>query len=143
MSRQTAEDAILALLRAGLPDSVKVGSMPLALDEDEVYGFSNSAVWVLYAGATSEDNTMLGAHVQPEKWTWAVYPLAKRYRSSQERQQGALALMDLVLGILAGAQILDAQLTKGRDQVAPVPPGKGVFGYEVLFTLEQEIRRIP
>jgi hypothetical protein len=142
MSRQTAEDAIIALLRDGLSASVKVGSMPLGLDEDEIYNFSNLAVWVLYAGGASEDNTMMGAHVQPEKWMWAVYTLAKRYRSSQERQQGALALMEQVLGILVGKQILDAPLMKGRDQVAPVAPGKGVFGYEVLFTLEQDIRRI-
>jgi len=143
MSRQTAEDAILDLLRAGLPAAVKVGPMPLGLDEDDVYGFSGEAVWVVYAGGAPKENTMMGAHVQPDTWAWAVYALSKRYRSSQERKQGALALMEQVLDVLVGVMILDAPLTKGRDQVAPVAPGKGVFGYEIIFTLEQELRRIP
>lgn len=143
MSRQTAEDEILGLLRAGLPAAVKVGSMPLGLDEDDVYGFPGEAVWVVYAAGEPKENTMMGAHVQPETWAWAVYALSKRYRSSQERKQGALALLELVVGILVGAMVLDAPLTKGRDQVAPVAPGKGVFGYEIIFTLEQELRRIP
>jgi hypothetical protein len=141
MSRQAAEDAILALLSAGLAATVKVGSMPLGLDEDKALAFQDAAVWVVYAGAQSGLNTMLGAHVQPEKWTWAVYPLAKRYRATLDRKQAALELFEDVLGILTGATILDAPLTKGRDQIAPVAPGKGVFGYEILFTLDQEIRR--
>ncbi|NLW82490.1 MAG: hypothetical protein GXY42_12595, partial [Desulfovibrionales bacterium] len=120
-----------------------VGPMPLGLDEDDVYGFSGEAVWVVYAGGAPKENTMMGAHVQPDTWAWAVYALSKRYRSSQERKQGALALMEQVLDVLVGVMILDAPLTKGRDQVAPVAPGKGVFGYEIIFTLEQELRRIP
>lgn len=143
MSRQVAEDAILGLLRASLPQTVKIGPMPMGLDEDEVYGFPSEAVWVLYAGGVSKENVMLGGHVQPEKWAWAVYSLSKRYRSSQERQQGALALMEQVIDVLGGALVLDAPLEKGRDQVAPVAPGKGVFGYEIIFTLEQELRRAP
>lgn len=141
MSRKVAEDAILALLKAGLPATVTVGPMPLGLDEPAALAFPDAAVWVVYAGGAPGPNTMMGVHVQPEKWTWAVYPLAKRYRASTDRQQEALSLLEDVIGILTGAPILDAPLTKGRDQIAPVAPGKGVFGYEIIFTLEQEIRR--
>lgn len=143
MSRQAAEDAILSQLRARLAGTVEVGSMPLGLDEDQALAFKDSAVWVVYAGGVPQPNIMMGAHVQPENWSWAVYPLAKRYRSAQDRQGAALTLLEQTVAILTGADVLGAPLTKGRDQIAPVTPGKGVFGYEVIFTLDHDIRRMP
>lgn len=143
MTRQEAEDAILALLLAGMAATVEVGSMPLGLDEDKALAFKSAAVWVVYVGGAPKPNIMMGAHVQPETWAWAVYPLAKRYRSTQDRQEAALDLLEQVVGILPGADIMGAPLAKGRDQIAPVTPGKGVFGYEIIFTLENDIRRMP
>lgn len=143
MTRKDAEDAILALLRAGLAATVEVGPLPRGLDEDNAEAFKDLAVWVVYVGGVPGPNIMMGAHVQPETWSWAVYPLAKRYRSAQDRQEAALTLLEQTVAILTGADILGAPLTKRRDQVAPVTPGKGVFGYEIIFTLDHDIRRMP
>lgn len=141
MTRAQYEDEILALIRAAVPNGVTVDSLPLGLADRKALDVRNSAVWVVYAGGVPGQNQAMNALVQAETWSWLVIPLAKNYRSPQAGSSSALELLELIVSALAGADLGDAQLIKGRDQLAGLPEGCGLAGYEILFSLKTYLRR--
>jgi hypothetical protein len=135
------EDAIIALLSAGLPDSVQVDSLPLGMNDRKALDVRTAAVWVVYAGAVNKPNQSAGALVQPETRNWSCMVLAKKYRSSRDAGDAALDLLEQVVGILAGAMVDGARVAKVRDQLMRLEEGKGIVGYEATFSLQTYLRR--
>ncbi|AGW12840.1 hypothetical protein [Megalodesulfovibrio gigas] len=146
-ARTDVEDAILDVLRAGLPALKQLGSLPLGLNDRAALNVQDSAVWVYYAGGEPGDNESLPGHLQQERWTFAVLCLAKRYRGAREGAGAACELLEAVIDILAGAVLSpdgtgDLPLSKGPDRLLPLPEGCGVVGYEILFTCDTIIQRL-
>lgn len=141
MTRAQCEDAIIALIRAAVPAGVVVDSLPQGLSDRKALDVRGSAVWVVYVGGVPGQNQAMNALVQPETWSWLVIPLSKNYRSPQAGAASALGLLELIVPALAGAEIGAAQLSKGRDQLAGLPEGCGLTGYEIIFTLKTYLRR--
>ncbi|MCA1945995.1 MAG: DUF1834 family protein [Desulfovibrio sp.] len=145
-ARTDVEDAILDLLRAGLPALKQLGSLPLGLHDRAALDVRDSAVWVYYAGGEpldgAGDNESLSGHLQQEQWTFAVLCLAKRYRGARDGAGAACELLEAVVGILAGASPCDLPLSKGPDRLLPLPEGCGVVGYEILFTCDTIMQRL-
>jgi phage gp37-like protein len=135
------EDALIALLSAGLPDTVQVDSLPLGMNDRKALDVRLAAVWVVYAGSANKPNMSAGALNQPETRTWSCMVLAKKYRSSRDAGDAALDLLEQVVGVLAGAMIDGARVAKVRDQIMRLEEGKGIVGYEAVFSLQTYLRR--
>ncbi|GAB7082288.1 hypothetical protein [Megalodesulfovibrio paquesii] len=150
-TRAETEDALLDLLRAGLPALKQLGSLPLGLHDRAALDVRDSAVWVYYAGGEPGENESLSGHLQQEQWTFAVLCLAKRYRGATEGAAAALELLEAVIDLLAGAVLYPADpngdglglhLSKGPDRILPLPEGCGVVGYEILITCDTFMQRL-
>jgi hypothetical protein len=135
------EDAIITLLADGLPDDVKVDSLPLGTSDRKALDVRRAAVWVVYAGAVNKPNNSAGALNQPETRSWSCMVLAKKYRSSRDAGDAALELLEQVVGILAGATIDGARVAKVRDQIMRLEEGSGIVGYEAFFSVQTYLRR--
>lgn len=142
MSTRTAtEDQIIELLTGGLASTVRIGSLPLGMNDRKALDVRSSAVWVVYAGSTDKPNQTCSALVQQETWNWSILVLAKKYRSRQDAGDAALGLLESVIDILAGAEIDAGQLTKTRDTILRLPEGCGIIGYEAVFSVQTYLRR--
>jgi hypothetical protein len=135
------EDRIIELLKAGLPDSTPVGSLPLGMDDRKAMDIRRSAVWVVYVGSTAGANEVGRGLIQKEARTWSVLVLAKQYRSSRQAGCQALGLLESVCDLLTGAKVDAGELTKVRDQILRLPQGCGVMGYEAHFRLKTMLTR--
>jgi hypothetical protein len=140
-TRTETEDQIIALLKAGLPDSVRIGSMPLGMDDRKVMDVRSAACWVVYAGGPAKQNQAAGSLVQAQTWSWSILILAKKYRSSHEAATAALELLDQVEDALAGQEVDAGQIVKTRDSILRTPEGSGVIGYEAVFSVQTYLRK--
>lgn len=140
-TRTATEDQIIALLEAGLPESVRIGSLPLGMDDRKAMDVRSAACWVVYAGGPAKANQAAGALVQPQTWSWSILVLAKKYRSTGEAAVAALNLLDQVEAVLAGSTTDAGMLVKVRDAILRMPEGSGIIGYEAVFSLQTYLRR--
>lgn len=144
-SRQAVEDAMLALLRAALPASVPVDSLPSGDPEDAVRGIGDSGVWLLYVGANAGEPKSMGMlHSQAEAWSWAVVVLARNYRNQADAGRDALALLETSVDALVGVQPLDGllKISKVSDEVMDLPDSISRYiGYQAIIAVQTHIRR--
>lgn len=143
MKRTELEDEIIGLLTTELPGSVRVGSLPLGMEDRKALDVRTAAVWVVYAGSENEPNRIVGGLVQAEGRKWSVLVLAKKYRSSTQAGEAALDLLDQVVDTLAGAEVGGIPMTKLRDSVLSMPEGCGIVGYEALFSISTDLEHYP
>jgi hypothetical protein len=140
-TRTGTEDQIVALLESALPGSVRIGSLPLGMDDRKALDVRSAACWVVYAGGPAKPNQAAGALVQAQTWSWTVLVLAKKYRSNHDAATAALNLLDQVEAALAGAETTAGQLVKVRDTILRMPEGSGIIGYEAVFSVQTYLRR--
>lgn len=135
MTRIEHEDAILAALKAALPAGVAVGSLPLGMNDRKALDVRDCAVWVVYVGGQRRGDNNANSKMQVEDWTWSVLILAKNYRSSGAASVTGLGLLETVNAALSGLPIAGRTLTRLRDQLADLPDGCGLLGYEARFSI--------
>lgn len=135
MTRAEHEDAILALLRAAIPQNIKVESVPRGLDDPKARDVRDGAVWVVYVGGRKRPSNNALSKVHVEDWTWSVFVLAKTYRSAEQGASEALALLEQVNAALSGAKIQGRMLTRQGDQLLPMPDESKLIGYEAQFSI--------
>lgn len=141
VDRPTMEDAIVTLVKAAVPESTTVGSLPQGTKWEEMFRFRTAAVWVAYAGSTAKGNQIVGGLSQPETWNWSVLVFTRNYRSPSDANGDALALMETVIAALAGTMLGDGRLVKVRDTMIAAPQKTGIVAYEVVFSIQQYLRR--
>ncbi|GAU08141.1 Gp37 family protein [Desulfoplanes formicivorans] len=140
-TRSATEDQIIDLLKSALPESVRIGSLPLGMDDRKAMDVRSAACWVVYAGGPAKQNQAAGSLVQAQTWSWSVLILAKKYRSSHAAATAALELLDKVEDALVGQEIAAGQIVKTRDSILRVPDGSGVIGYEAVFSIQTYLRK--
>jgi len=137
MTRAEHEDAILALLRAAMPQGVKVESVPRGLDDPKARDVRAGAVWVVYEGGMPQPGQDPSSPVHAEAWAWSVICLAKTYRSDQVGAATALTLLEAVVDALDGAEIECRDIVRIGDRLLPLPAEvEGLIGYEAQFSVE-------
>ncbi len=135
MTRMEHEDAIITALATALPAGTVVGSLPLGLGDRKAMDVRESAVWVVYSGGQRRGDNNANSKMQVEDWTWSVIVLAKNYRSPQAGAATGLSLLETVVATLSGLNIGGRTLTRQRDQLATLPEGCGLMGYEARFSI--------
>lgn len=135
MTRMEHEDAILAALKTALPAGVTLGPLPLGLHDSKALDVRESAVWVVYAGGQRRADNHPNSKVQGEDWIWLVVVLAKNYRSAKAGAVTGLALLETINAALSGLHINGRTLTRQGDQLANLPDGCGLMGYEARFSI--------
>lgn len=141
MTRAEHEDAILAMLRAALPEGVQVDSVPKGLDDPRVRNVRDGAVWVVYAGGQPRPGEDPTSRVHAESWVWSVLCLAKTYRSEKHGAATALDLLEQAIAALDGAEIEYRAVTRLGDQLLNVPEEWKLMGYEAQFAVEVYAQR--
>ncbi|KAF5054993.1 hypothetical protein DSECCO2_382270 [anaerobic digester metagenome] len=136
MTRAEHEDAILDLLRAALPQNIKIGSVPRGMEDSKARDVRDGAVWVMYAGGVPAPGEMPASGCHQEFWSWSVICLAKTYRSDQAGAATALGLLEAVIDALDGAEIEGRNVFRVADAQLAIPEEWNLMGYESQFTIE-------